>query len=407
MTEESTGPVKDVETWLLSLAVHPSARGEEALSLARALVDELDNPQRAAPAVHIIGTAGKGAAASLLTDMIVRAGHSVATHVSPHVYDIRERFTLDGEFPDDDALATALATVRVATGRVLDEHGRPPTFFAASAALSWVLGRDAGVDVFVTEAGIGGRLDATAVHDRPDTVTVITNIGLDHTDVLGETVREIAMEKVAVISGRRDVILAPQTYEEAREVVVAQSQQAGSRLVEVPAMGGWRADAAATADQAMQTLVSRHGFERARFRDAGWPPGRHEVRELAGRRLLLDGAHNPLKIAALIRDMNGEPAPSVAVVALGAGKDLAACGSELVSLGCPIVVTEFGGDDPPYSHAAKDVAAVLQGLGADCVAEPNLPAATRRALAATEEGDTILVTGSFLILADVVAAMAG
>ncbi len=153
----------DFADWLESLLAETAPRGNDALGLSRALVDALGHPQRHAPAVHIVGTAGKGTVAALLTDRIVAAGISVATHQSPHVHDVRERFLVDGRRPDWSDVLPAAESVAGAVEDVRASQGRAPTFFAVTAALSWELGRRRGVDIFVTEAGIGGRLDATAV----------------------------------------------------------------------------------------------------------------------------------------------------------------------------------------------------------------------------------------------------
>lgn len=404
MTEQSTAGVREVETWLRSLADIAGPRGDEALALARSLVEALGNPQRAAPAVHVVGTAGKGTAASMLTGSIVAGGCSVATHMSPHVHDIRERFTIDGDFPSAEALADAFAEVRAAAAIVAREHGRPPTFFAASAAISWVLGRDAAVDVFVTEAGIGGRLDATAVLDRPDTITAITAIGVDHTEVLGADVEAIAGEKAAVLAGRRVAVLGPQPDPAAAAVVHARADEARVGLVEVAATGSWQSDGRAVAAACAVALGDLLGVTLPPPVDV-LPVGRSERRDLAGRRLVLDGAHNPLKLAALVASLSVDAPPAIVVAALGAGKDLDGCAAALARLDCPVVATEFGGAVPPRSHRAGDVADALRRHGVDAAAESTVANAVARAVDRTASGETILVTGSFLILADAVAAV--
>lgn len=406
MTEQSTEGVREVEGWLRSLWGLPRPRGGEAPALAATLVEALGNPQRSAPAVHIVGTAGKGTVASMLTDAIVAGGCSVATHMSPHVHDIRERFTIDGGFASPADLVVAVDEVRAAATIVAREHGRPPTFFAASAALSWVLGRNAGVDVFVTEAGIGGRLDATAVLDRPDTITVITAIGLDHTAELGSTIDAITREKAAVLAGRRIAVLGPQPDPDAAAVVRTCADTAGVELVEVAPAGSWVRDGRAVAAVAADALGELLGVTLPA--PLGPPPvGRGERRDIAGRRLLLDGAHNPLKLAALVDALPGDAWPALAVLALGAGKDLDGCARELARLGCPIIVTEFGGATPPRSHRAADVVDALRRHGVDAAAASTTAAAVDRAVERSAPGDAILVTGSFLILADAVAAIGG
>lgn len=401
MTEQSTPSSGEVEEWLLSLASVGAPRGAESLARAARLVDALDHPQRTAPAVHVVGTAGKSTVVGLLGARAVAAGWSVATHQSPHVADIRERFLLDEAVPDDDELAGAVDEVRRAVEVVRRRAGGPPSFFAATAALSWVLGRARGVDLFITEAGIGGRLDATAVLDRPDTLTVVTAIGLDHTEVLGETVEAIAAEKAAVLRGRSTAVLGPQPAPRAARVVRSQAAEFGTVLIEVEPQGEWRLDARATAEAAAGELGLPATGDAAPL-----PPGRYEIRTGSERRLVLDGAHNPLKLAALVATLAADEPPAVAVVALGATKDVDGCAVELARLGRPIVVTEFGGAEPPHSHPATVVVDALRSRGATAVAAVDAAEAARVARRLSEPGDTIVVTGSFLVLEDVAAALA-
>ena len=397
--------------WLDRFLVAEPPRGEAALHLARALVDALGSPQRCAPAVHIVGTAGKGTVASRLTSRLVAGGFRVATHVSPHVYDVRERFQLDGELPSWEFVEAAAEEVEEAVRRVARSHGGAPTYFAVTAAMSWVLGRRHGVDVIVTEAGIGGRRDATAVLDRPDTLTVVTHIGLDHVDVLGSTVDAIATEKAAVLAGRRAAVLGPQTDPAAVAAVRRAATTAGVRLHEGPGPHpDWRAAAEATVDVVASVL----GTELGRPVPEAEPitmPGRYEIRSSAARRIVLDGAHNPDKLAALARVLARDERPACVIAGLGAGKDLPGSAAVLARLGGPVItigVDAVGVDAGSAGRAGRDpaeLAAAVVAAGGEAEAAATAVEAVHRALARTQPGDTVVVTGSFLILGRVVAAL--
>lgn len=397
------GQRSNVHDWLAGFVVPDAPRGADALVLARALVDALDSPQRHAPAVHIVGTAGKGAAALWLTSRLVAADFAVATHMSPHVHDIRERFLVDGELPPWSEVESAVEEVDAAVAAVEARHERRPTFFAVTAALSWVLGRRHDVDVFVTEAGIGGRVDATAVLDRPDTLTVVTHVGLDHTDALGSTVEAIAAEKAAVFEGRRVAVLGPQSSVAAtgavRRVALAQSVE----LIEVdPVDGDWRAQADATVEAASEVLASLLGREISSV-EVGETPGRMEECTVAERIVVLDGAHNEIKLRALVESMQGRSVSTV-IAALGSGKDLERAAALLRAFAAPVVAMEFGGEVGPRSWPAVELARALTDAGAESVVASSVTDAVSRALSSSSEGDTILVTGSFLILSDVLGA---
>jgi dihydrofolate synthase / folylpolyglutamate synthase len=395
-----SGDESGVEAWLDGLVVHRGPRGAEALLLARALVEALGHPQRQAPAVHIVGTAGKGTFAALLTGRLVAAGVSVVTHQSPHVHDVRERFLVDGRLPEWSDVTGAARAVARAAEVVRAEFGRPPTYFAVTAAMSWELGRRHDIDVFVTEAGIGGRFDATSVLDRPDTITAITEIGLDHLEVLGTTVEAIATEKVSVLEGRRFAVLGRQSHPAVRAVARATAARNAVILDEVSGSpGDWREDAEAAVTAVARRLSSI--LERPiPIAATVLPPGRYEVVEAKDRRVVLDGAHNPLKLSALARVIAADTAPSVVVAAIGSSKDLDGCAAVPAGIGALVVATEFGrGGIGPRSHAATDLAAAIGRNGGRAEAWPDISGAARRALELTSPGDTILVTGSFLILA--------
>ena len=379
-----------IETWLLSFVRRDAPRGEAARRVAAALFAELGDPQDRVRAVHVVGTAGKGTVARLVADTLRRRGDTVGLHLSPHVHDIRERFTVADDLPAWTEVAAARREVEAAVGR-LDTL---PTFFAATAAMSYVLARHAATDWLVVEAGIGGRVDATNTFGRADVVTVVTAIGLDHQDVLGETLEAIAGEKAAVLAGRSSAVLGPQPTAEATGVVEAAAAAESVRLVSVPSTGDWRSDAEATAAAVVAELVP----------DA--PPsvfveqsGRYERLELGGRTGILDGAHNPMKLAALASSVVDEPGPRVGVVAIGAGKPLAACVAAIAPALDRVVAVEFGpaaDEAGPRSHPAADVAAAFERAGV--AARPAADAAEAVALAKAGEPATVVVTGSFLHL---------
>ncbi len=338
--------------------------------------------------------------AAVLTSGLVAAGHRVVTHLSPHVDDIRERFVIDGALAEWPVVAEAVAEVRAAVERT---DGSPrPTFFAVTAATAAVLGRLVGADWLVVEAGIGGRVDATNVFTRPDVLTVITPIGLDHTDVLGSTPAAVASEKAAVVAGRADVVLAPQPHPEAAEAVQIAAATHG---VAVHAVTGdprdWVEVAVATARRALQVL----GIDQTAV-DGPSPnlPGRFEQLEVAGRHVILDGAHNPMKLAALgdLLRRSGR-APVEVVAAVGAGKDLDGCARELKGIAPRVVATTFeqpAGVVGPRGWPSAKLAAALRGVGAAEVdTYDSLAAAVTDAVTKNEPGDVIVVTGSFLHLA--------
>ncbi len=387
--------------WLVGLVDARSSRGQARFELAVELFARLDDPQNSAPAVHIVGTAGKGSVAGLLTDRLVGAGLRVATHQSPHVHDVRERFLLQGRLPEWAAVLAAAEPVVEAVAAVERDFGRTPSFFAATAALAWELGRRHDVELFVIEAGIGGRLDATNVIRRSDVLTVVTAIGLDHVEVLGTTVQSIATEKAAVLEGRNDVVIGPQPHPEADEAVRRVAAEVDCAVHAVDGVfADWKQEAEATVDVVAE-MLARHLGRRFPPVAVRFPPGRFETLDVGERRLILDGAHNPMKLGALRRYL-GADQPACGVVAVGRNKDLRQCATALAELSPLLIVTEFGaGGAGPRSWPAPELAAVLHDLGSSAEVAITPEAAAAAALGATNKGDTLLVTGSFLHLSDV------
>jgi len=378
--------------WLHSLVRADAPRGKAAHESSTQLFRQLGNPQDALPAVHIVGTAGKGSVSAALTVGLLAAGESVAAHLSPHVYDLRERFTIDASLPDWTQVVEAVDAVAVAAARMTTA----PTFFAATTATAVELGRQCGADRLVIEAGIGGRVDATNVLGREDVLTIITAIGLDHTDVLGKTEQQIANEKAAVLAGRRQAVLGPQPSEAVAKMIRNVARVEDVELVEVDASGDFQRDAVATASAALALL--------------GYPPvaapatqaGRLERVEIGGRRLIFDGAHNPMKLRALAAVLDERAA--LVIAAVGAGKDLEACAAGLGSLGETVAATTFGpgpAEPGPRGWPIAALAAALRATNGPRVVESSISELNAVVENESEPGDLVIVTGSFLHLADV------
>ncbi|OYT70009.1 MAG: bifunctional protein FolC [Armatimonadetes bacterium JP3_11] len=169
-----------------------------------AFLERLGNPHLEIPCVHITGTNGKGSTTTLVSSILRAAGYRVGTYISPHVFDIRERILLNGELISEELFTEGVAMMRPIIERLSDtEYGQITEFEIKTALAFWAF-RQAQVDIAVLEVGLGGRMDATNVI-TPE-VSVIVSIGLDHTDRLGPTHRDIAYEKAGIIKPGRPVV---------------------------------------------------------------------------------------------------------------------------------------------------------------------------------------------------------
>ena len=185
--------------WIASLSPWPEEFG---LGRMRTLLANLGDPQLAYPAIHVVGTNGKSTATRTIEALLLGEGLSVGATVSPHVRSWAERITVDGEEADFEE---AIARVRP------EAEAQDATQFETITAAAFAEFAARGVDVAVVEAGLGGRLDATNV--LRSHVVLLTNVGLDHTDVLGETREEIAAEKLAVVQEGTVVVLPDREFE--------------------------------------------------------------------------------------------------------------------------------------------------------------------------------------------------
>lgn len=330
MTESRRGPAPRLDDVLARLqGLHPRVID---LSLGRIerLLAALDHPERRLPPViHVAGTNGKGSVIAYLRAMVEASGQRAHVYTSPHLVRFNERIRLAGEIVEDGALVDALLEVEAAN------KGKAITFFEVTTAAAFLLFARADADVMLLETGLGGRLDATNVVDRP-TLTIVTPISIDHTQFLGDTIRKIAFEKAGIIKRGVPVVISDQPAD-ARDVLldIARERGAeafvrdrdwriekadlsvvytdgdGSLVLPKPCLPGeHQIDNAATAVAAARraTVLSLTGTHLAAgLRRTEWPArlqrlGRGPVVALASRHggeVWLDGGHNPGAGAAL------------------------------------------------------------------------------------------------------------
>jgi dihydrofolate synthase/folylpolyglutamate synthase len=291
------------------------------LDRMRRMLTALGSPQRRYDTIHVLGTNGKTSTTRMAAAILSRHGLRTGAYVSPHLVSYRERVQISERDLAADAFAAAVARAAQAAERVnrtLGEDDHVTQFeLLTAAALSEMAERD--VQVAVVEAGLGGRYDATSTIDAP--VTVLTNVGLEHTRWLGPTLTDIAEEKLAVVCPGGTLVLGTWLAEEALVVAerVAHEREARIVVADVPAAGG-----ASIADPpAAKGAFQRRNFALARaaaevyLRGAGIEPDEQAIRaaaaatevrgrlQIVDRRPLtvLDGAHNPDAVAALVQSL--------------------------------------------------------------------------------------------------------
>ena len=331
------------------------------------LLADLGDPQRAFRAVHVVGSNGKTSTTLMTAALLETAGLRTGATISPHIRDWSERIQVGGSNAD---LERALARVR--------PHAAGATQFEVLIAASFAEFAAAGVEVAVVEAGLGGRLDATNVLDAE--VVVLTNVALEHIDVLGNTREKIAKEKLGVVSRGALVVLGEPEWE-------GPARAAGAREV-VVATGSNRALAAAAAAGFLGRSVDPRGA------DSVVVPGRLEQR--AERPLeIWDGAHNAAGVAYLLAQLPDRRFTIVASIL--ADKDAGEMLKELAAVAEMIVVTR---SQNPRALPAEDLAQLARSSFPHVEVEPEPAAAVARARALAGPDGAVLVTGSLYLLAE-------
>ena len=183
----------------------------------RELLSRLGNPQEGIKIIHVAGTNGKGSVCAYLNAMLLAGGKKTGLFTSPHLVRINERFQINGEDVSDEQFLDAFLKVEKAAKEYEAEGEGHPSYFETLFLMGMLIFKEAGVEYLVMETGLGGRLDATNSISDPLTC-ILTSIGLDHTEILGNTLEEIAAEKAGILKPHVPVIFADTQQESSRVI---------------------------------------------------------------------------------------------------------------------------------------------------------------------------------------------
>jgi dihydrofolate synthase / folylpolyglutamate synthase len=358
--------------WLESLSPWPEEFG---VGRMRDLLRRLGSPERGRKAIHVVGTNGKTTTARSAEALLLAGGVSTGTYTSPHVLSWGERIRVGGEEAD---LEGALGRVRAEAEAV------GATQFETLTAAALAEFAAARVEAAVVEAGLGGRHDATNVLEAP--VVVLTNVALEHTEVLGSTREEIAAEKLAVVSPGALVVLGEPEWEEA-------ARAAGAAGVTVVA-----GSSGVLAHAAVESFLGRT-VDPGPLKDVHVPGRLARMGEAPLE--IWDGAHNLAAVGYLLTRV--PRADWVVVASILADKDAAGMLAALSALGGTLVATASSN---PRALPAEELASVGRQFfrRVEAVPEPSEALARGRELAG--EDGALLVTGSLYLLADLASVRA-
>ena len=387
------------------------------LERIRRLLGRLGNPQEKLKFVHIAGSNGKGSTAAMLASVLTAAGLKTGLYTSPHLWRFHERFQVDGvPIPGDELVEIAVQVLAAAE----DE-----TEFELMTAIGMVHFLRSKCDIVVLETGLGGRLDSTNIIPSPE-AAVITHIGLEHTEILGDTLDKIAQEKAGIIKQGCDVVLCEQGFDlyclfgeickfrysrlalTVKPEVLSSGLEGqtftyrGEGLYHIALLGEHQLQNAAVVLEAVRVLRRRgweipetavvRGLEQARW------PGRLELAR-RGPDVILDGGHNPQCMEALARAL-GELYPEKKLIFLTgvlADKDWSTMMGELLPLAKEFYTIT---PDSPRAMPAAELAAYLEGQGAKATPCGSVREGLELALVFLPPEDVVCVTGSLYMIGE-------
>ena len=402
-----------------------------SLAHVEELLNRMGDPQLAARTIHIAGTKGKGSVAAMIAQVLSSSDYKTGLYISPHLLNLRERISIDGTLISEDEFAAAVAEVKPSIESMKRDTGfRQLTYFEALTVLAFAYFKRKRVDFQVLEVGLGGRLDATNV--AWPIACVITSVSLDHTQILGNSLEEIAREQAGIIKPGCWVVLSPQP-EEAGSVISDICNEKKAKVVQVgkditwhkighdlshqslviegrrhnyhvtiPLLGDFQLENAAAAVGALEILASAglaisaadiaKGLARVKW------PGRFQILQQHPT-VLVDGAHNVASMKRLVSNIRAYFGHKRVLLVFGTScdKDIPGIINELVPL-CPqVVITQAA-----HSRAAppSTLAAEFSKLGIEAEIAESIPQALSRALSKADRADLVCVTGSLFVVGE-------
>ena len=405
-----------------------------SLDRMRLLLKRIGNPHENLKTVHIAGTKGKGSTATMLAHMLSSCGNKVGLYTSPHICDIRERITINGDLIPQAAMTRLIRQVEPHIEKMKADR---PTFFETFTAMAFAYFKEQKVDVAVIETGLGGRLDSTNV--ITPAVCGLTSISMDHMHQLGNTISQIATEKAGIFKKNIPAISVPQTPEAKRALRrvandvkaklmftgediefsyrVESSRKDGCQTrvclttplsrfehLSVPLPGEHQALNCGLALALLDQLKAQ-GFKvddtlAMRSLNTLYLPGRMEIIQ-HDPRILVDGAHNAASVQALMRAI-GQNVPydsMVLIFGCAADKDIAGM-MEQIATGADKVIFTKATSNARAADPADLAAAYEERSGRVAQVAATLSQAVRIATSAVSREDLICITGSFYLVGE-------
>ena len=388
------------------------------------LLEKMGNPEKDLKFIHIAGTNGKGSTAAMTASILRKAGYRTGLYTSPFIYQFGERMQVNGEMISDEELIEITESVKP----LADAMAENPTEFELITAIAFAFFKRQKCDIVVTEVGLGGLLDATNVIPCPE-VAVITNIGLDHTDILGNTLEEIAFNKAGIIKENGHAVIyrgspsVEKVFEDTcREKntklkkanfdgLVLKSHDLFEQVfdcgeykdIHLPLLGDHQLHNAAVVLAVAETLqeigwkITKQNIYDG-IRDVSWP-GRFDI-VCRDPLFIIDGGHNPQCLEALVKNIQDYLADRRVIALTGVLAD-----KDYGDMYKPVMpyIEQFVCVTPPNPRRlmATELAAHLQNAGATATACDTVAQGVQKAIELAGKDGVVLCFGSLYTIGDI------
>ena len=405
---------------------------KDPLDRMRMLLKLLGNPQNTFKSVQVSGTSGKGSTAYLISHILTTAGYRTGFTMSPHLEKINERIQINGKPISDEDFIELVNLVAPAIERMKEMSVGEPSYFEITMAMAFLIFVQQEVDIAVVEVGMEGKYDAS--NTLKPIVAVLTNIDLDHTELLGETVEEIAKEAIEIIqtlpSKKEQIVITGVKQPSVIKIVEEKCKEVGAKLYrlgkdfeltkfEVSLLGDYQKENASLAVEVVRQL-KKFGFKVSddHVKEAlktAFFPGRFEIlrraslaQDKTSPTLVLDGAHNPAKMKAFIKALESlfPEERKIFVIAFKSDKDIKKMLAEIVKVADKIIVTRFHASMGYVSSGAMEADSIKHYVSSieysgKLIVEEDSKQAIKKAFEMAGKDDLIVVTGSLYLVGEV------
>ena len=412
--------------WIFGFEKHGMHLGLERIT---SLLNTLGNPQDTLNAIHVAGTNGKGSVCNYISSILQKAGYRVGVYLSPHLQRFSERIIINNKEISAHDLIVLAERIRPLVEE-MQKKKQTPTFFEIVTAIAFLYFKEQKVDYTVVEVGLGGRLDATNVVSP--LVCIITDISLEHTDILGKKINEIAFEKAGIIKKNVPVVTAAKRDAQTVIQTMAKEKNASLTIIEksqikrlvstltsqefsinghfkeyivkTSLLGEFQGENIALSIAAIEQLQMNGVYitdaDIADGISAAFNPGRMEI--ISDQPvILLDGAHNPGGMKMLATSLKNDFTYNQLILVLGIfkDKDIKTMFSIIIPLADIVIATQ---STSPRACDPDTLAAIIkdQGFKKSVHIEPSLPQAIEMAKHLAKKDDIICITGSLFTVGE-------